>query len=330
VIDFIFRTANDPTTLAGLLLAAALFATVVTLAAPMLQSDKLVQRMKLVNQRRETLRRNHRAQSQQSGLRRSDDGIIRQIVEKYGLQKLLLDDKLESKLAQAGMRGPKPISMFYFFRGALPLGLGLAAWTYVGFMGAKIPPNFQLLIVMGAAAFGFYAPSLYLSNIITKRKTSIMSAFPDALDMLLICVESGMSIEVALQRVSAEIGTASIELAEELSLTTAELSYLPDRRLAYENLAKRTDHPGVKAVAMALVQAEKYGTPLGTALRTMAKENRELRMLQAEKKAAALPAQLTVPMIAFFLPVLCAVIIAPAMIQVSETLSKNPSAIGGP
>ena len=145
-----------------------------------------------------------------------------------------------------------------------------------------------------------------------------MKSFPDALDMLLICVEAVMSIELALQRVSNEIGAASVELAEELSLTTAELSYLPERRMAYENLARRTDHPGVKAVAMALTQAEKYGTPLGNALRVMAKENRELRIAAAEKKAAALPAQLTVPMIVFFLPVLFAVIMGPALIQVFQ------------
>jgi tight adherence protein C len=140
--------------------------------------------------------------------------------------------------------------------------------------------------------------------------------------MLLICVESGMSIELALGRVGQEIGPASIELAEEMALCTAELSYLPERRMAYENLARRTDHPGVRSVAMALVQAERYGTPLGSALRVMAKENRELRITEAEKKAAALPAKLTVPMIVFFLPVLFGVIMGPAIIQVQEMMAN--------
>jgi tight adherence protein C len=130
--------------------------------------------------------------------------------------------------------------------------------------------------------------------------------------MMLICVESGTAIEQAFARVGEEIGTASPELAEELALTTAELSYLPDRRVAYYNLADRTNHPGVKSVAMALVQAEKYGTPMGNALRTMAKENRDLRVTEAEKKAASLPAKLTVPMIVYFLPVLFLVILGPA------------------
>jgi tight adherence protein C len=147
-----------------------------------------------------------------------------------------------------------------------------------------------------------------------------MAAFPDSLDMMLICVESGMSVEMALQKVGQEIATASVEIAEEFALTTAELSYLPDRRTAYENLARRTDHAGVKSVAMALTQAEKYGTPVGAALRVMAKENREIRLSEAEKKAASLPPKLTVPMIVFFLPVLFAVIIGPAAIQVSQMM----------
>ncbi|MFZ2030652.1 MAG: type II secretion system F family protein, partial [Vitreimonas sp.] len=138
--------------------------------------------------------------------------------------------------------------------------------------------------------------------------------------MLLICVESGMSVEMGLQRVGQEIATASVELAEEFGLTCAELSYLPERRMAYENLARRTAHPGVKSVAMALTQAEKYGTPVGSALRVMAKENRDMRLSEAEKKAASLPPKLTVPMIVFFLPVLFAVIIGPALIQVSHIL----------
>ncbi len=154
-----------------------------------------------------------------------------------------------------------------------------------------------------------------------------MKAFPDALDMLLICVESGMSVEMAFAKVGSEIGTASPELAEELQLTTAELAYLQERRQAYENLAKRTGHDGVKAVVMALIQGERYGTPLGDALRVMAKENRDMRMSEAEKKAAALPAKLTVPMILFFLPVLFLVVLGPAYIKYQEMSAGNKAAI---
>jgi tight adherence protein C len=178
----------------------------------------------------------------------------------------------------------------------------------------------KLLAAVGTALLGFYVPDLYLSNKITRRQTSIMKAFPDSLDLLLICVESGMSIELAFTRVATEIGVQSVELAEEFGLTTAELSYLPDRRQAFDNLAKRCGHPGVKQIAGALNQAEKYGTPLGQALRVCAQENREMRMAEAEKKAAALPAKLTVPMIIFFLPCLFVVIMGPAIMKVMRIM----------
>jgi tight adherence protein C len=135
---------------------------------------------------------------------------------------------------------------------------------------------------------------------------------------MLICVESGMSVDAAFKKVSEEVGTQSIPLAEELALTTAELSYLQDRRQAYENLATRTNIDGVKAVCTALIQAERYGTPLGQALRVLAQENRDMRMAEAEKKAAGLPPKLTVPMILFFLPVLFVVILGPAAIRVMD------------
>jgi tight adherence protein C len=174
----------------------------------------------------------------------------------------------------------------------------------------------RISMAFAGALFGYYLPDLWVSNAITRRQQSIMRAFPDALDLMLICVESGMSIEAAFTKVGGEIGTQSAELAEELGLTTAELSYLPDRRQAFDNLAKRCSHPGVRAVAIALNQAEKYGTPMGQALRVAATENREARMAQAEQKAASLPAKLTVPMIIFFLPCLFVVILGPAIMKI--------------
>jgi len=176
----------------------------------------------------------------------------------------------------------------------------------------------KIAAALAAAWLGMKLPHLFLKNLTKRRQLSIRRAFPDALDLLLICVESGMSIEVAFRRVSQEIGSQSIPLAEEFTLTTAELSYLQDRRQAYDNLATRTNLDGVKAVCTALVQAERYGTPLGTALRVLAQENRDMRMADAEKKAAGLPPKLTVPMILFFLPVLFVVILGPAFIRVME------------
>jgi tight adherence protein C len=173
-------------------------------------------------------------------------------------------------------------------------------------------------MALGAGYAGFYLPNVFLKNLVHKRQASIVQAFPDALDMLLICVQAGMSIEAAFGKVSKEVGNQSLELAEELSLTTAELSYLQDRRIAFENFGKRTGIAGIKAVATALIQAERYGTPVGQALRVMAKESRDMRMSEAERKAAALPPKLTVPMIVFFLPVLFVVILGPAIIQVMK------------
>jgi tight adherence protein C len=172
------------------------------------------------------------------------------------------------------------------------------------------------MAVIFALYLGVKLPEIYLKNLTSKRQVSMRQAFPDALDLLLICVESGMSIEHAFRKVAQEIGSASVPLAEELALCTAELSYLPDRRLAYENLAKRTNLDSVRSVSTVLIQAERYGTPLGTALRVLAQESRDNRMTAAEKKAASLPPKLTVPMIVFFMPALFIVILTPALIQI--------------
>ncbi|MCC5994844.1 MAG: type II secretion system F family protein [Oceanicaulis sp.] len=311
---------TQPQNLFAVIAAVLVFATVLTLSAPSMKSDNLSRRMKQVANRREELRRKSREameRERSSGLRGKDTrSLFRKVVESLNLQKLLEDPNLKTKLIQAGMRGQGPVFAFYFARFMMPFALFAVAALYLFFVNDfDLNAMQRLTAAMGAAVLGYYAPALYLSNIGQKRRDSIMQAFPDALDLLLICVEAGMSIEAAFQKVAGEIGASSIALAEELSLTTAELAYLQERRMAYENLAQRTGLPGVKAVATALIQAERYGTPLGQALRVMAKENRDMRMSTAEKKAAALPAKLTVPMIVFFLPVLFLVIMGPAALN---------------
>ena len=310
---------TDPANLMAAVAAVLSFATIVTVAAPILRRDTLDVRLKAVASRREELRRKSRealAGGREGGLRQRDDSLYKSIVDRLQLSRLLEDPKVIDKLAEAGFRGPRPVTAFYFFRFALPFAFAAVTAPYVFLIAHWHMPGFtKFAIVVAAFAAGFYAPNLYVTNVATKRRKGIVSAFPDALDLMLICVEAGMSIEAALQKVSQEVGGSSIELAEELSLLVAELSYLPDRRLAYEGLGKRINSPGVKSVATAMIQAERYGTPLGAALRVMAKENRDLRLAAAEKKAAALPAQLTVPMIVFFLPVLFVVIMGPAVIR---------------
>ena len=240
---------------------------------------------------------------------------MQQFVNRLNLRKMLDTEDLRDRLKRAGLRGQAPLVAFMFFRVAAPALFFSGAAFYLFILGGvSYPPLIKLMMCLAAAFLGSYAPSIFIENLIQKRQTSIKMAFPDALDMLLICVQSGMSVEAAFGKVSKEVANQSLELAEELSLTTAELSYLQDRRQAFDNLGKRTGIPGVKSVATALIQSERYGTPVGQALRVMAKENRDIRQSEAEKKAAALPPKLTVPMIVFFLPVLFVVILGPAAI----------------
>jgi len=324
--DFLVSFTH-PETLAAYLVAAAVFATFVTVFLPYLKGDKLETRLKAVSNQREKLRKQSRAALETKGLRREDKSMMGAISSKLNLAEALEDPNVVKLMNQAGLRGPGPISAFYFARMAMPFAGLLLTFFYIFFVNDfGLNPAMKYGSLAFGMAAGFYAPNLYVSNLAAKRQKSIMLGFPDSLDMLLICVEAGMSIELAFNKVSQEIGSASPELAEEFGLTVAELSYLPDRRLAYDNLAARTGHEGVKSVCMALSQAERYGTPLGDALRVMAKENREMRMSAAEKKAAALPAKLTVPMILFFLPVLFLVVLGPAYIKYQEMQGKNDAA----
>lgn len=321
----VVKTFTDPAILIAMLVAIAVFATVFTLI-PALGGDPLKARMKSVALEREELRARQRARlaaeadRRRKGLREEQSLGMRNIVDRLDLRRALADEGTLQKLKEAGFRGQNPLTKFLFFRLVLPfVGFSLA-FVYVFLLGG-LPdkPTFVKLFVCILAAYaGFYAPNLYVSNRATKRKKSIQMAWPDALDLMLICVESGMSVEAAMRKVADEIGSQSVELAEEFVLTNAELSYLQERKQAYENLASRTGLESVKSVAQALVQAERYGTPVSHALRVLASESRDMRMNEAEKKAAALPPKLTVPMILFFLPVLFAIILGPAGIQVSQ------------
>jgi tight adherence protein C len=311
----------DPHVFAMLFAAIAAGATVLTLAMPLLARDTLSTRMKAVAFEREKIRQRERerlaAGASKVSLRQSPRAYMKAIVENFNLSKWVGQEEARAMLVRAGYRGQAPYVTYLFFRLVMPIAMLLVTLFYV-FVVVQLdqPPLIKIGISIGAAYFGMLSPNLFLKNRIQRRQTSIKRAFPDALDLLLICIESGMSVEAAFQKVSDEVGTQSVELAEEFTLTTAELSYLPDRRQAYDNLARRVGLEGVKAVCLALQQAERYGTPLGTTMRVLAQENRDMRMSEAEKKAAGLPPKLTVPMILFFLPVLFVVILGPAAIRV--------------
>ncbi len=314
------ETVMNPQMIAIVMASICVFATVLSVAMPMLARDRRNQRMKEMAVERSKMRSARLADMvvkdrQGAKLRTAPKGFMQRIVDEFDLRAKFDNEELRENLKRAGLRGQAPVVAFMFFRVFAPIVLFISAAVYVFLVTETgYPPLINLLIAVGAGFLGFYVPNMFISNMAQKRQQAVKQSFPDALDMLLICVQSGMSIESAFGKVAKEVASQSIELAEEMTLTTAELSYLQDRRQAYENLAKRTGLPGVKAVTTALVQAERYGTPVGQALRTMAKENREIRQSEAERKAAALPPKLTVPMIIFFLPMLFIVILGPAAI----------------
>jgi tight adherence protein C len=336
MMDAIYSVVEDPAVAMALLVSLAVFAAVYTALPAFGGGTQLKQRMKTVALERDELRAKQRARlaadadrrRKMGGLREDQSGGMRRIVDRLDLRRALADENTINSLRVAGFRGQNPLTRFLFFRLVLPfVGLALVLF-YILVMGGLAEKPFFIKVfvcILGAYA-GFYLPVLYVSNRASKRKTSIQAAWPDALDLMLICVESGMSIEAAFRKVAEEIGAQSVELAEEFVLTNAELSFLQERRQAYDNLATRTGLETVKSVSQALIQAERYGTPISHALRVLAQESRELRMNAAEKKAAALPPKLTVPMILFFLPVLFAVILGPAGIQVSERFGSGEAA----
>ncbi len=313
----------SPQFIATALAAIAAFATVLSLALPLLQRDRINQRMKVMAVERDKMRATRMSEmaskDRSAGatrLRQSPKGYMQQVVDRLNLKKQFDSEELRARLKMAGLSGQAPLVTYMFCRVALPpitFVMGLVYFFLVSEM--THPPMIKVLMALGCGFLGYYIPNVFVQNLISKRQLAVKQAFPDSLDMLLICVQSGMSVEAAFGKVAKEITTQSVEMGEELALTTAELSYLQERRMAFENFGKRTGLPGVKAVATALIQAERYGTPVSSALRVMAKENREIRMSEAEKKAASLPPKLTVPMIVFFLPVLFLVILGPAAIR---------------
>jgi len=303
-----------------ILVALSTFATVLTIAAPLLQGDRMRSRMKGVISQRDKLRAQQRAAlggKTEGRLRDRPKGTLAQLVQALNLRQVFEAETSRQQLRQAGLRGEKHLVTYLASRLIAPIVFGLIVFVYSSTVFAdRMPAPARLGVTVLGVVVGYYLPLIFLKNMVTRRQESIQRAWSDALDLLLICVESGMSIEPAIQRVAREIGTQSVPLAEELVLTNAELSYLGDRRKAFDNLGKRTGLPTVRSVMTSLIQSERYGTPLGQALRVLAQENRDQRMQQAEKKAAALPPKLTVPMVLFFLPVIFIIVLGPAGIMI--------------
>ena len=324
-MTLLMRYLLDPQFVVMALVAVAAFATITSFLLPFLSGDRLDSRMKCVAGERERLRAETMARlaegQYQGKLRIEPKTFMKLVVKQLNLRKALETDATRERLKMAGLRGQAAVVAFLFFRAALPVVTFGLTFFYLVFLNSyHLAPLMNLGLSIVGAYIGFYLPNIFISNLIVRRQKAIKRVFPDSLDLLLICVQAGMSVELAMNKVSSEIGSRSVELAEEFSLTTAELSYLQERRQAFENLGRRTGLAVVRAVGTSLIQAERYGTAIGQALRVLAKETREMRMAEAEKKAAALGPKLTVPMILFFLPVLFIVIMGPAFIQVMAAM----------
>jgi len=303
------------------LMTAVAFMTVLAVWYGLIERDPMERRARVLADRRAELRGSMLQGRGPNRRQRESLSAMRRVVVLLKLMQSQQSSKLTDRLAQAGLRSRDAVTVFLFFKVATPVLLGAAVFVLVYLLQiGDLSPAVRLCAVLGGGVLGFFAPELYVSNLTSKRQLALSKGLPDALDLLVICAESGLALDVALERVANEIGGANAELGEELELTAIELGFLPERRHALLNLNRRTNLPAVRGVVNTLLQTEKYGTPLSQSLRVLANEFRDQRLLRAEEKAARLPATLTVPMIVFILPVLFVVLIGPAIISVMDNL----------
>jgi tight adherence protein C len=280
-------------------------------------------RFEQIVQSKETMR-NAAIANRRNQHRRTPVGLMREAVTRLNLLRSQHAAEARKILARAGIRSRDAMVGYLFARISLPFVFGFLALadTHVLHL-VPVSPEFGFAPAIAGVLFGFYAPKIYLRNAATKRAKLIQLALPDGLDLMVICAEAGLSLDATLTRVARELGNTWPELAEEFGITAAELTFLPERRMAFENLNARTDSDGIRGVVNTLQQTAKFGTPLAQSLRVLATELRETRITRAEEKAARLPALLTIPMIIFILPTLFIVLLGPAAINVMDTFSKH-------
>jgi tight adherence protein C len=306
--------------LAGL----AAFVNVFLLYRVMLERDPRGPRVKAINERVRELREGiARPRARRQARRVKSIGVIREVVNSLHLLRTREAEKVVLKLMRAGWRSRDALNVYFFLKLSLPFVFGIAALflLYVVKVG-ELDSTMRMIVALVAVVVGAYAPEIAVHQRISKRRKALLKGLPDMLDLMVICAESGQSLDAAIARVARELGQSFPELAEELHLTSAELGLLPDRRQALENLNRRTELPGIRAIVNTLFQSEKYGTPLSQSLRVLAAEFRNDRMMKAETKAARLPAILTVPMILFILPPLFIVLIGPAIISAIDNFAR--------
>jgi tight adherence protein C len=289
----------------------------------MVVHDPLLGRLAKLESHREMLREASLGPQRRVKRERGMD-TIRRVVSNLKLLRSREAEKATLKLLQAGFRSKDALIVYFFAKLAVPfvVGVGAVIALYVLDM-TKLAGMMRLAAALAAVLIGAWAPDIYVRNVATKRRLALRKGVPDTLDLLVICAEAGQSLDGALSRVSGECGLFCPEMAEELTITSIELGLMPERRTALENLSRRTGVPELRSVINALIQTEKYGTPLAHALRVLASEYRQDRLMRAEEKAARLPAIMTVPMIIFILPPLFVVLLGPAILQVMDQFIRK-------
>lgn len=314
---------------ATVLAAVACGAVILAIYAAVTVRDPMAKRVKALNERREQLKVGITASTakKRAKLVRNSDTTDR-MRSWLSSMRVLQDDQIkmaQQRLAQAGIRRKELAVVIIFSRLVLPIvfGGGIALWLY-GLGGlADWSSIKKFAIFAGATIAGYKAADLYVNNLVTKRTDEIRKGLPDAIDLLVICAEAGLTVDTAFNRVAKELGRGYPELGDEFALTAIELGFLTERRMAFENLAYRVNLDAIRGVVTTMIQTEKYGTPLASALRVLSAEFRNDRMLRAEEKAARLPAIMTIPLILFILPTLFIVILGPAACSIGDAFSKR-------
>ncbi len=309
-----------------LLAATSAFLVIMAIWSTGIIKDGMDGRIKALQDRRQDLKRGYVAPvKRRSTIKESKHvGFMHNLVSKLNLLKNEQAAKFQLKLTQAGYRSKEAIIVFLFFKTVLPVLIAIIAIIVIYGLGMfELTSTEKLLSVFGSALVASYAPEIYLSNHTTKRNLLMTNSLPDMLDLLVICAEAGLTLDAALQRVVKEMGQTSPDLCDELNLTAIELGFLPERRIALQNLSNRIALSAIKGVTATLIQSEKYGTPLAQSLRVLSDEFRNERFMKAEEKAARLPAVMTVPLIMFILPTLFVVLMGPAACQISDKLINS-------
>ena len=309
-----------------LLAATSAFLVIMAIWSTGIIKDGMDGRIKALQDRRQDLKRGYVAPIKRRSTIKEPKhvGFMHNLVSKLNLLKNKQAAKFQLKLTQAGYRSKEAIIVFLFFKTVLPVLIAIIAIIVIYGLGMfELTNTEKLLSVFGSALVASYAPEIYLSNHTTKRNLLMTNSLPDMLDLLVICAEAGLTLDAALQRVVKEMGQTSPDLCDELNLTAIELGFLPERRIALQNLAQRISLSAIKGVTATLIQSEKYGTPLAQSLRVLSDEFRNERFMKAEEKAARLPAVMTVPLIMFILPTLFVVLMGPAACQISDKLINS-------